>query len=210
MTKGSRAVTYARVSSHEQGESGLSLSDQQQALDRECKHRGWTLVGTFSDIASGKSTNGRRGLEDALSTLRRREADVLIVKRLDRLARSTLDFARLVDRSRREGWSIVALDVGIDMTTANGEMFAGLLAVLAQWESRLISERTRAAMAQLPRDRRNGHAVYPDNVRARVLALKGEGLSLRKIGAQLEAEGITTLSGKPWHPSTLAQIIEAG
>jgi DNA invertase Pin-like site-specific DNA recombinase len=70
---------------------------------------------------------GRPGLEAALEAIERGEADTLVVAKLDRLSRSLLDFAGIMDRSRRKGWSLVALDLALDTTTPSGELMANTL-----------------------------------------------------------------------------------
>src|SRR5438034_11547033 len=67
--------------------------------------------------------------------------------KLDRLSRSLLDFACLMERSRRRGWSIVALDVAVDTTSPSGEVMASVLSAFAAYERRLIGERTKAALS---------------------------------------------------------------
>ncbi len=69
-----------------------------------------------------------------------------MVAKLDRLSRSLLDFALLMERSQREGWSIVALDLGVDTTSPGAEMMANVMASFSQFERRLIGERTSAAL----------------------------------------------------------------
>ena len=51
-----------------------------------------------------------------------------------------------MERSRKQGWALVALDLGVDTTTPSGEMMANVLAVFAQFERRLIGQRTREAL----------------------------------------------------------------
>ena len=70
-----------------------------------------------------------------------------MVAKLDRLSRSVIDAAQTIERARREGWNLVALDLGVDFSTAAGEAMAHMTAVFAQLERRLIGERTRAALA---------------------------------------------------------------
>jgi DNA invertase Pin-like site-specific DNA recombinase len=70
-----------------------------------------------------------------------------VVAKLDRLSRSLLDFANLMAAARTEGWALVALDLGVDMTTPAGEMIANVLASLAQFERRLIGQRKREGLA---------------------------------------------------------------
>ena len=71
----------------------------------------------------------------------------LVVARLDRVTRSLLAWAELVERSRRRGWAIVVVAAGFDLSTDSGELTAALLAALAQYERRLSGARTREAMA---------------------------------------------------------------
>ena len=71
----------------------------------------------------------------------------LVAARLDRVTRSLLAWAELVERSRRRGWAIVVVAEGFDLSTDSGELTAALLASVAQYERRLIGARTREAMA---------------------------------------------------------------
>ena len=59
-------VAYIRVSTSEQGRSGLSLEAQRHAIEAECERKGWVLTEIFEDVASAKSTNGRHGLKLAV------------------------------------------------------------------------------------------------------------------------------------------------
>src|SRR4051794_31051770 len=110
-----RMVGYTRVSTEEQSASGLGLKAQRRAIVSEAERRGWDLVGILEDrAASGKTLKGRPSLAEALAQINRGEADGLVVAKLDRLSRSLPDFAALMETSRKAGWSIVALDLGID------------------------------------------------------------------------------------------------
>lgn len=86
---------------------------------------------------------------------------------------------------------------------------AGVMAVFAQLERRLISERTKAALAErkaagvrLGRER-----VITPEVEERVRALRGEGLSIRAVAEALSADGIVAPGGGPWQPSTLHRVL---
>ena len=143
-----RAIGYIRVSTDEQAASGAGLAAQRAAILAEAERRGWQLVDVIEDAGySGKSMK-RPGIAAALDALRQKRADTLVVAKLDRLSRSMLDFAALMDRASHEHWALVALDLGVDTTTPSGEAMANVMATFAQFERRLIAQRTRDALAQ--------------------------------------------------------------
>jgi len=206
-----RAVFYRRASTREQGDSGLGLDAQLRKLRVEAAHRGWTVVEDFHDVASGKGTNGRLGLKQALAMLKRHEADVLVVSKLDRLSRSVADFARLMAQARKEHWAVVALDLNIDTTTATGELMANMLAALAQWERRLISERTKDALAE-KKDQGvllGKPSPLSTNTRRAILRLRKGGLGARRITAWLNEHTVPTPSGtgKRWHVTQVQRVL---
>jgi len=86
-------------------------------------------------------------LAKALADLATGKAQGLVVSKLDRLSRSLLDFAALLASAQREGWTLCALDTGIDMATPSGEFMAGVMASAAQWERKIIGVRTREGLA---------------------------------------------------------------
>ena len=206
-----RAIGYVRVSTEEQGRSGLGLESQRRAIRQAAKERGWKLVEICEDSGvSGKAMKGRKGLSEALRAVESEEAGVLLVAKLDRLSRSLLDFAMLMEQSRRKKWSLVALDLGVDTTTPAGEALASTLAVFAQFERRLIGERTKNALAV---KRSQGVALgrprsLPEGVRKRVAQMHSSGASLSAIARQLTEEGVPTAhGGKRWYPSTVKSML---
>ena len=96
---------------------------------------------------SAKSLD-RPGITAALEELDAGTAGALMVAKLDRLSRSLLDFAGLMERARQRGWAIIALDLGVDTSTPAGEMMANVLATFAQFERRMIGQRTKDALAR--------------------------------------------------------------
>jgi len=132
----SRLVGYARVSTDDQ-----DVSLQLEALQQHgCKRE---LI--FIDTASGARTQ-RPGLEACLDHLR--EGDVLIVWRLDRLGRSMPHLVNLVMALHERGIGFRSICEGIiDTTTASGELVFNIFSALAQFERRLIQERTRAGLS---------------------------------------------------------------
>jgi DNA invertase Pin-like site-specific DNA recombinase len=120
------------------------------------------------------------------------------VTRVDRLSRSLADFAGLVDRARREGWLVIAVDSPFDMSTAPGRAMAGVMATFSELERELISERTRAALKvkadQLATEgKRLGRPLaISAEAEHRIRELRVAGLSYKAIAAALTAEGLPT------------------
>jgi DNA invertase Pin-like site-specific DNA recombinase len=207
-----RAVGYTRVSTEEQGLSRAGLDAQRSAIEREIEHRGWELVELYTDVGSGKSTNGRHELAAARGRLSRSEADVLVVAKLDRLSRSVVDFGDMLEDARKEGWALVALDLGVDTSTSVGELVANVMMSVAQWERRAIGERTKAAMRA---KRAQGvwlsrPSTLPAEVRARIRDERDEAATYAAIAERLNAEGVPTArGGRSWYPSSVRAVDQA-
>lgn len=203
-------VGYVRVSTDEQLDSGAGLEAQRRAIREECRRRGWYLAAIHEDVASGRALAGRAGLKAAVAALDARQAAALVVAKLDRLSRSLLDFAALMDRGRKAKWALVALDIGVDTTTPSGEMMANVLAVFAQFERRLIGQRTREALAikrqqgvRLGRPR----ALSAETVSV-IQRRRARGMSLAAIAAKLNHEGRATAhGGRQWRVSTIQAVL---
>ena len=207
-----RALGYVRVSTEEQGSSGAGLDAQRRAIRREAKHRGWKLLDIYEDVASGKRMKRRPGLEAGLASLEAGEADLLVVSKLDRLSRSVSDFARFMEeRARKNGWELVVLDLGVDTSTPTGEMFANMMVTLAQWERRIIGERTKDGLAakRAAGVRLGRPVVLPASTGRRVRNLRSRGHSFAEIARRLNAEGTPTAHPPSmWHPATVKKIVD--
>lgn len=129
-------VAYYRVSTKRQGESGLGLEAQQSAVQSLVKQQSGTLIAEFTEIESGGKSQ-RPQLEAAISRARRHKA-VLVVAKLDRLARNVLFTATLLE-SRVEF-------LACDNPYAN-RLTIHILSAIAEHERRMISERTKQALA---------------------------------------------------------------
>ena len=108
VTAGTRAIGYVRVSTGEQGESGLGLKAQVAAIRAACELRGWELVAMREEVKSGARADNRPVLADVIRALRAGEADAVVVAKLDRLSRSVVDAGRLLEQARKGGFNIVA------------------------------------------------------------------------------------------------------
>ena len=207
-----RGIAYLRVSTGKQVDSGASLDDQRGVILKAAEDKDIEVVAVIEDAGISAKTMEREGVQEALRLLRAGEADVLIAAKLDRLSRSTLDFYTLVEESRRGGWSIMLLDPQVDMNDPMGEVIVGVLAVFAQFERRMISERTKRALAV---KRAQGVRIgvrrdcVPDEVRVRILRERKNGRKLRAIAEDLERDGIPAPRGKHWALSTISDLVRA-
>ena len=201
-------IAYYRVSTDEQAASGLGLEAQRAAVTAAAVARGWTIAAEYTDLArSGKNTN-RPALAEALAYAERTGATVMVSK-LARLSRSVGDFARMAERARRRGWSIVALDVDVDTTTPNGDLVANIVASVAQWERRLIGERTSEALqAKKAAGARLGRPVTLDlEVRRMIADRHAAGASLAGIARDLYENHVPTARGGRWYASTVRAVL---
>jgi DNA invertase Pin-like site-specific DNA recombinase len=135
------------------------------------------------------------------------------VAKLDRLSRSVLDLAGLLDRSRRDGWGLILLDLDLDTTTAAGKLVAHLMSAVAEFERQRISERTSEALAQA---RKRGvqlgrPRVISDAVIQRITHERDRGLTLQQIADGLNSDGISPAHhGREWYHSTVRSILSRG
>ena len=128
------------------------------------------------------------------------------------MARSTTDFARLLDRSEKKGWKVVVLDVDVDTTTAAGRLVVEVVSAAAAFESRRIGERAKATHAvRKAQGKRAGQPpLLPEKVRRRVVAERARGLSLGAIAKKFNDEGVPTASKVGhWYASTVAHVLRS-
>jgi Resolvase, N terminal domain/Recombinase len=111
---------------------------------------------------------------------------------------------------RGEGWNLVALDLGLDLSTTAGKRIATALMLAAEWERRLRSERTREALA---RRRAEGKRLgtprrAPAETLAKIRRLRAQGKSLQAIAEELNRLCIPTArGGSQWRPSSVASVL---
>ena len=140
-----KVIGYCRVSTADQ-EYGIDA--QRTKIHAEADARGWDVEWIEDADKSGKDID-RQGISRALAMLKNKQADVLVVAKLDRLSRSLKDFAGLMETAEKQGWAIIALDFGLDMTTPTGEMVANISGAVSRYERRLMGLRTKEALAEL-------------------------------------------------------------
>lgn len=186
-------VSYLRVSTQRQGRSGLGVEAQRESVATYLNGGKWTLLQEFVEVESGKQ-NDRPKLQEAMALCRVYGA-TLVIARIDRLSRDAAFLLSLQNAGVRF--------VAADMPEAN-ETVVAIMAVLAQAERRLISERTKAALqaAKARGKVLGGHRGYTITREAGLAGRASAGAKATARAADLfatirdiRASGITSLGG---------------
>src|SRR5580658_2566435 len=147
-----RCAIYTRKSTEEGLEQQFNSLDAQReaavAYIQSQKHLGWTVIETrFDDGGFSGGNMERPALQQLLEQIEARQVDCVLVYKVDRLSRSLLDFARLMDRFDQRSVSFVSVTQQFNTTTSLGRLTLNILLSFAQFEREIISERTRDKMS---------------------------------------------------------------
>jgi len=136
-----RAALYARVSTRDQ----QTLPMQLKIMKEYVKNRGWDAIMQIEETSSGIKERKKR--ETILNAAKRREIDVIVVWKLDRWGRSLVELINELQDLNVLGVGFVSITEALDFTTPSGKAMAGMLAVFAQFERDMLSERVKAGIA---------------------------------------------------------------
>jgi DNA invertase Pin-like site-specific DNA recombinase len=204
-----RVIGYTRSSTEEQT---LTHDAQEAIIRRVAAQRDWVIVDIVHDVGVSGAAKVMPGREEAIARIEAGEADALVVTKLDRLSRSIVDFGAVAERARDLKWALVVLDPEVDMTTSSGELMANVLISFAQFERRLISERTKAGMqaAKAKGSKAGKPTTVTPKLRARIKALHEAGMGYNAIAKKLNAEGVPTPMGATmWRHPTVSKIVNS-
>jgi DNA invertase Pin-like site-specific DNA recombinase len=177
-----RAVLYARVSTLHQGQDPEL---QSREIREYCQRRGWPLVGEYVDAGISGAKERRPQLDRLIADAHKRKFEVIVVWRFDRFARSVSHLLRALETFRALGIEFVSLSEQIDTSTPTGKMIFTVLGAVAELERSLIAERVRAGLRNAKaKGKRLGRPTKHLNP-AQITALRAQGASWRRIGAQL-------------------------
>jgi len=150
-----KTVGYIRVSTSEQVDNGISLDNQRHKIEAFAELKDLDLIEVISDEGCSGKNLKREGISRIISLIEHKEADAVIVYKLDRISRKTKDLLYLFeDVFNKHKTNFYSLNENIDTTTAQGKFFLTLMGAMAQMERDLISERTADALTELKRQSR--------------------------------------------------------
>lgn len=211
-------VVYVRVSTKEQGRSGLGLEAQRRDIDLFLEHHYGKVIGRFEDIGSG-ADNDRPEFQKAVAMCQKEGATLLVAK-LDRLSRRVSVISALMEQIHFRC---------ANMPDAN-EFQLHIYAALAEQERKFISERTTAALRVAKENgaKLGGRRTNPEGVSALdeanaeraksanhfasktypiIKSFLSQHLSLRQVAVKLNEAGITTQRGGSWDAKAVSRIV---
>jgi DNA invertase Pin-like site-specific DNA recombinase len=205
------AIGYARVSTAKQGRSGLGVEAQQAVLARFAEAEGYRFAEIFVEVETGKGADAldrRPQLSAALTAARKLKAPIIVAK-LDRLSRDVHFISGLMSHKT----PFIVAELGADADP----FMLHLYAALAEKERRLISQRTKDALAVrkaqgVKLGGLNAKGVQNrEEAKARAEALRPllaelSGLSATAIAAELNKRNVATPSGGRWHAETVIRV----
>lgn len=222
-----KLLGYIRVSTDEQAEKGKSISVQEMQLAKYCELYDHELVDVLLDdgISASVDLDRRPGGANLLMKLEDGLAQGVVIQRVDRGFRKTINGLVTAARFNACGWTIHSVNERIDTSTPDGWLQLTILLAMAEYERNKIVQRAHEISNGL-RDQgiawghapygciRVGDQIYRDpakwSLRQRIIDLRMQGLSLRVIGRTLQRDGIRAPNGgRLWHLNTLTTILQS-
>lgn len=219
-----KAIGYIRVSHESQVETGLSLDAQRAKIEAYAALKDLSLVEIIEDAGISAKNLKRPGMQRVLELAHRKEVEAVIILKLDRMFRNTVDALETARMFDKKGIALHSIAESLDTHSALGKFFFTLTAALAEMERGLIGERTRTALAQKKArgEKTGGHVPYgfslvgkrlvPDareqEVLQRMSALRKQGMSFQRVADLLNAEGILTKKGTAWDRARVFKTLQ--
>ena len=217
-----KAIGYIRVSTDEQVKEGISLENQEQKIRDYCRLKDFEILKIIQDAGLSAKNLRRPGAQKVIEMAQDKVIDAVVVYKLDRMFRSTVDAlgtTRLFDK-----WNVSfhSIEETIDTKSAMGKFFFTLTAALAEMEREIIGERTRDV---LQRKKANGevygHVPFgfkkfkgkllsnddEQKVVKAVLGMREKGLNYSRISKELNDMGLKTKKGNQWYPQTVKNVV---
>ena len=205
---------YLRVSTEEQNASGLGISAQESAIQKWADYKELPVEWIREETVSGSVPSARRpALSAAIERLENPDdpAGILAASQLDRLGRDTWDVLGIVKQAERNGWRLVLLDVDVDTGSPNGRLQITIFAGFAEFERNKISQRIKAALAELKAQGKTlgRPVILPAETEALIGRLRCKGFTYQKIVDRLKQDGISTATGEGnWDITAVYRVVQ--
>jgi DNA invertase Pin-like site-specific DNA recombinase len=175
-----KVALYLRVSTNQQ-----TVENQRLELDKYCERQGWSVVKVYNDTGVSGSKSDRPALNEMLQDASKDKFQVLIVWKIDRLARSTVDLLNILMTLKNHGVDFCSTTQSIDTTTSYGKMVMTFLGAIAEFERDTIIERVNCGLA---RAKANGVRLGRPRVGfdvGQALQMNANGIGVRRIAKAL-------------------------
>jgi len=220
------AIGYVRVSTEDQAKEGISLDNQKSKIEAYCQLKDLDLSEIIEDAGISAKNLKRPGVQRVLKLARTKQVNAVVIYKLDRIFRSTVDALETTRLFDKWGVSFHSIEETLDTQSAMGRFFFTLTAALAEMERCIIGERTKAALShkRSRNEKTGGDVPYGYDLNPAGMLIKNDneqrviriirnrnrdGYSLRKICRELEKEGHLTKRGNDlWHPQTISSILK--
>jgi DNA invertase Pin-like site-specific DNA recombinase len=217
-----RAALYVRVSTEDQAKEGFSLDAQTKRLEASCRVRGWIISDVYRDDGYSGRNTGRPEYKRMMAESEK--WDVLLVLKMDRIHRDSVNFTIMMDDLRRKGKEFNSVQEKFDTETAMGRFAMDIMQRIAQLESEQIGERVKIGRTRKAKygagNMGSGHPYgyvyergsltvveYEAEVVRDIYYMHSEGRSLRSIADTLNNSLIRPKRGGRWSHQSVSKIL---
>ena len=181
-----KAAIYSRVSTDKQ-----TTDNQTQELLAVAERNGWTVEAVYSDVISG-SKSKRPELDALMTSVIRREIDIVLIWDISRLGRSLQHLLKLLEEFHSKGVDVYFHQQGIDTTTPAGKLMFQMCGAFAEFERGMIQERVKAGLVRaVAQGKKLGAPTVHTKIQAKAQEMYEVGMSFRKIGRELNIHHAT-------------------
>jgi DNA invertase Pin-like site-specific DNA recombinase len=211
-----KAFAYLRVSGKSQVE-GDGFTRQLEAIKRYASEHGIKIAHVYRDegVSGTKDLENRPAFVEMMTTLHSNGTKLVLVEKLDRLARDLMVQETIIGDLRKNAFELVSvMEPDLLQDDPSRKLMRQIFGAIAEYEKTMIvlklrgaRARTRAKQGRCEGRKPFGYFEGETEAVTRMKALRGEGLGFDRIAARLNADGVSTRTGKPWHGLVINRIL---
>ncbi len=202
----------------------LTLDDQEQIIRDFVRSKNWELVDVYSEIVSTNSSQSKTKLDELIEKSHSRNFDVIVIPRLDRLTRNIRQLSRFISEvCVKDRIGLISIEEEFDSTSESGRLAMKVIDILAKWDTKRISDRTREIIARKrSKGERVGHAPFGFTYKDKMLVTveveldtvrlirekRDAGMSYHKIAKYLNDRKIASKRGGIWYAETVKTVFQ--